>query len=107
MLVNTAANDIDPRCFVKAAVLVTRPGEAPALEWIVDTSLHGPELTAFHQSALGGLGTLIEHGPVRGAPRGFTELSVAVTDVPRDVIEQLPRRLRAAVMTSRTAQGKD
>lgn len=93
------ANDVDPMPFVQAAVLVTRPGEAPALQWIVDTSIHGPELTAFHQDALGGLGALVDHGPARGAPRGFTELRIVATDVPDDVVDQLPRRLRAALAT--------
>lgn len=100
VLVHAAASEVDQTCFANTAILVTQPGEAPVLQWIVDTSLLGPELTAFHENALGGLGALIEHPPARGAPRGFTELRIATKDVPCDVVEQLHRRLRAAIRTN-------
>lgn len=92
-----APTQVEPINLTQAAILVTRPGEDPALQWIVDTGLLGEELLAFHQEAMDGRGVIVQHDPVRGAPRGYTELRVAVTEVPADVIERLPRRIHAAV----------
>lgn len=101
MLTKTGAVAIDPTFFVNGAVLLTRPGQAAALQWIVDTGLHGVELAAFHQEVIGEVGAITQHEPGRGAPHGFTELRVPVRDLPAGLIEQLPRRLRAAVTAAR------
>lgn len=93
----TATTQIEPVNLVQAAILVTGPDRAPALQWIVDTSLLSEELTEFHQEVIGGRGSLIHHEQVRGAPRGYTELRVAISEVPAAVLEQLPRRIHAAI----------
>ncbi|MGH8999476.1 MAG: hypothetical protein ACRDY7_08800 [Acidimicrobiia bacterium] len=100
MLTEAAVTTVDPSIFLKAAVLVTRPGSPLALKWIVDSRIHGPDLAAFQQSTLGGFGTLTEHEPVRGARHGFTELSVTAGDLPDEVFVRLPRRLQAAITAS-------
>jgi hypothetical protein len=97
VLLNAQPTELEQNLLVNKAMLVTRPGEAPALKWIVDTKVQGPELAAFQAETLRGGGTLIEHESARGAPHGFTELCVAAADVPAEVIALLPRRLQAAV----------
>ena len=99
-----APPQVEPINLTQAAILLTRPDQAPALQWIVDTSLLGEELIAFHQEALRGRGTLVQHEQVRGAPRGYTEVRVAISEVPADVVERLPRRIHAAIeLLGRTA----
>ena len=88
---------VEPMNLTQAAILLTRPDQAPALQWIVDTSLLGEELIAFHAETLGGRGSMVQHEPVRGAPRGYTELRVPVSEVPADVVERLPRRIHRAI----------
>lgn len=97
MPMRTATTQIETVDLVPAAILVTGPDQAPALQWIVDTSLLGEELTAFHQEAIRGRGNLVQHEPVRGAPKGYTELRVPIAQVPADVMARLPRRIRAAI----------
>jgi hypothetical protein len=96
-MVITATTEVDPGRFPHLAVLVTRPGEAPVFQWIVDTALHGPELAIFHRVTLGGAGTLVEHPPAKGLPHGYTQIRVPVAELPAGVVEELPRRLRAAI----------
>lgn len=89
-------NQVESLPFIHSAALVTRPGEDPALQWIVETGLLS-ELSAFHDHSLGGAGTLTEHPPTRGASRGFVQLRVATRDLPAELVAQLPRRLRVAI----------
>lgn len=87
---------LEAPAFVQSAALVTRPGEDPALQWIVETGLLS-ELSAFHDHSLRGAGTLTEHPPTKGASRGFLQLRVATRDLPAELVDQLPRRLRVAI----------
>lgn len=96
MAFTAVANQVPPTPLVLAAALVTRPEQPPALQWIVDPTRHD-ELTTFHHDILGGAGTLTQHPPTKGASRGFSELRVDTSDVPPELVAQLPQRLRAAI----------
>lgn len=93
----TAAAEGNTRHLLSLVALVTCLGQTPVLQWIVDTGVLGEELIAFHQSALGGAGTLVEHPAAKRAPRGFTEVRLPISELPTTVLVLLPRRLRATI----------